>query len=50
MVLEADGEMPNKNVIESMMRDYNVCNEGQIARRASSVQGWIRWIFNLKNL
>lgn len=50
MVLEADGEMPNKNVIESMMRDYNVCNEAQIPRRASSVQGWIRWIFNLKNL
>ena len=39
-----------KNVIENMMRSYNVCNEGQIARRASSVQGWLKWIFNLIKL
>lgn len=50
MVLENDGEMPGKNVIENMMREYNVCNEGQIVRRAGSVQGWLRWIFNLRNL
>lgn len=50
MVLENGGEMPGKNVIENMMREYNVCNEGQIVRRAGSVQGWLRWIFNLSNL
>jgi len=50
MVLENDGEMPGKNVIENMMREYNVCNERQIVRRAGSVQGWLRWIFNLRNL
>ena len=50
MIIENGGEMPKKTVIEKMMRDYNVCNEGEIARRASSVQGWLKWIFNLRNL
>lgn len=50
MVIENGGEMPDKTTIENLMRDYNVCNEGQIVRRASSVQGWLKWIFNLKNL
>ena len=42
--------MPDKVIIENLMREYNVCNEGQIVRRASSVQGWLKWIFNLRNL
>ncbi|MFC2584121.1 MAG: type II restriction enzyme [Lachnoanaerobaculum saburreum] len=50
MVIENGGEMIDKKVIENMMREYNVCNEGQIVRRASSVQGWLKWIFNLRNL
>lgn len=50
MVLDNGGEMPEKTVIEELMRKYNVCNEGQINRRASSVQGWLKWIFNLRNL
>ena len=50
MVLNNGGEMPEKTVIEELMRKYNVCNEGQINRRASSVQGWLKWIFNLRNL
>ncbi len=50
MILENGGEMPDKEVIENRMRTYNVCNEGQIVRRASSVQGWLKWIFNLKNI
>lgn len=45
-----NGEMPNKKMIESEMRTLNVCNEGQIARRASSVYGWLKWIFNLTKL
>lgn len=50
MVLENAGEMPDKAIIENLMREYNVCGEGQIARRASSVQGWVKWIFNLIKL
>ncbi len=50
MILENGGEMPAKETIEDLMRKYNVCNEGQIARRASSVQGWLKWIFNLRNI
>ena len=44
------GEMPDSNYIKTLMRKYNVCNEGQISRRASSVQGWLKWIFSLPNL
>lgn len=50
MVIQNDGEMPDKRTIEDLMREYNVCNEGQIVRRASSVQGWLKWLFNLRNL
>lgn len=50
MVINSGGDLPDIETIESLMREYNVCNEGQINRRASSVQGWIKWIFNLINL
>ena len=50
MVINSGGDLPNIETIERLMREYNVCNEGQINRRASSVQGWIKWIFNLRNL
>ena len=50
MVIESGGDMPDKEFIENLMREYNVCNEGQIVRRASSVQGWLKWMFNLRNL
>lgn len=50
MVINSGGELPDIETIETLMREYNVCNEGQINRRASSVQGWIKWIFNLRNL
>lgn len=50
MVVESGGDMPDKEIIENLMREYNVCNEGQIVRRASSVQGWLKWMFNLRNL
>lgn len=50
MVIQNDGEMPDKRTIENLMREYNVCNEAQIVRRASSVQGWLKWLFNLRNL
>ncbi len=44
------GDMPNRQDIAYEMRMLNVCNEGQIFRRASSVQGWLKWIFNLTKL
>lgn len=49
IVIES-GNMPKKDYIEHRMRELNVCNEGQIVRRASSVQGWLKWIFNLTHL
>lgn len=44
------GELPDISEIERLMRAYNVCNEGQINRRASSVLRWLRWIFNLTQM
>lgn len=44
------GDMPNKQDIEDEMRALHVCDEGQIVRRASSVYGWLKWIFNLTKL
>ena len=44
------GDMPNKKDIENKMRALHVCNEGQIVRRASSVYGWLKWIFKLTKL
>lgn len=32
------------------MREYGVCGEGQISRRATSVSSWLKWIFNLTRL
>ncbi len=45
-----NGEISEKTFVETLMRKFNVCNEGQIQRRASSVIGWIRWMFGLTNL
>lgn len=44
------GDMPSKKDIENEMRALHVCAEGQIVRRASSVYGWLKWIFNLTKL
>lgn len=44
------GEIPDRTYIANKMRELDVCNEGQILRRASSVQGWLKWIFNLTRL
>lgn len=44
------GDMPSKKNIETEMRILHVCDEGQIVRRASSVYGWLKWIFNLTKL
>ena len=44
------GELPNKETIIKIMTENNVCNEGQINRRASSVYSWLKWIFNLPKI
>ena len=44
------GELPTKEEIQSIMRKNNVCNDGQIVRRSSSVYSWLKWIFNLQNI
>lgn len=42
-----NGEIPDNNYIASRMKDLNLCGENLILRRASSVRGWIKWIFSL---
>ena len=49
-VVVRTGELPNKQEIENEMRTLHVCEEGQVVRRAGSVYGWIKWIFNLTKL
>lgn len=44
------GEFPDKDAVQQKMREYRVCNEGQISRRASSVLGWLKWMFHLTEL
>lgn len=45
------GELIEISEIEKLMRKYNVCKStSTIHRRASSVQCWIKWVFNLVNL
>ena len=44
------GELPSKEEIQNIMRENNVCNDGQIVRRSSSVYSWLKWIFNLQNI
>ncbi len=46
----SSGELPTKKEIQNIMRENNVCNEGQIVRRSSSVYSWIKWMFNLQNI
>ena len=49
-VIENAGEFPEKTMIQSRMRELNVCNESQIVRRSQSVFCWLKWIFELQNL
>ena len=46
----AYGELPDTDWIATKMREYHVCGNGQIERRASSVYGWLKWMFNLTKL
>ena len=50
VINNAGRQLPERGFIENRMRELNVCNEPQINRRAGSVLGWLKWIFNLTNL
>lgn len=41
------GHIPHAETVADRMRTLHVCNEGQVIRRASSVQGWLKWMFHL---
>lgn len=46
-----DGEVPTKDIVVKRMEQLNVCSVGKVAkRRATSVRGWLYWIFNLTKL
>lgn len=44
-----NGEFPNKNLVQDLELEYNVCSPNVAGRRASTVIGWLKWIFNLPN-
>lgn len=48
--LYSTGKLPSKDNIQAKMRKYNVCKEGVVVRRSSSVQGWLNWIISLLNI
>lgn len=45
-----NGEFPNKRLVQNLELEYNVCSPNVAGRRASTVIGWLKWIFNLPNL
>lgn len=45
-----NGEFPNKRMVQDLELEYNVCSSNVAGRRASTVIGWLKWIFNLPNL
>lgn len=45
------GYMPDKAQITEKMLSLHVCNQGEtLTRRANSVSGWLKWVFNLTNI
>ncbi|MEF9920712.1 type II restriction enzyme [Anaerorhabdus sp.] len=45
--ISLNGKVPTITFVKEKMLKNNVCGEGQIGRRASSVLGWCKWIINL---
>ena len=45
-----NSQLPDKDIIINRMKELNVCGKSQISRRASSVRGWLYWIFKLTEL
>lgn len=44
------GAFPDKQDVRTREINYNVCSYSVADRRASTVIGWLKWIFNLPNL
>jgi hypothetical protein len=44
------GQLPDQKKIEDWMRRKNVCGEGQIVRRASTVLSWLTWMVSLTEI
>jgi hypothetical protein len=44
------GVLPSPHDIQNLMGKYNVCNEGQVSRRSSTVYSWLKWIFKLPEI
>ncbi len=43
-----NNKFAEKDYVINLMKKYNVCNKGELMnRRASTVMGWVRWVFNL---
>lgn len=42
-------KIPDKYTIAVRMRELKLCSENIVVRRASTVGGWVRWIFSLIN-
>ena len=46
-----EGELPPREFVIKLMREYNVCNEGEtMKRRATSVICWLRWMIYLTQI
>ncbi|SET28289.1 type II restriction enzyme [[Clostridium] polysaccharolyticum] len=43
------GRLVDKDFIQKKMSELNVCGPNLVGRRASSVMGWLRWIFSIIN-
>lgn len=48
MFAQHDNRIDKKFVVEKMI-ELKLCTESLVERRASSVQGWLRWIFSIVN-
>ena len=44
------GMIPDKGRVVELELEYNVCSKNVASRRATSVIGWLNWIFNLVNI
>lgn len=45
-----NGTFPEKRMVITKMKKYNVCSNNLVVRRSSSILAWLRWIFTLTRL
>ena len=44
------GMIPDAEIIERYMEEFNVCSSSLLKRRSNSVAAWLKWIYNLQNI